>query len=94
MGQVGIGYQNAGWQVNLYASYNSGSRRALFTDVGVSNREFSPAWLNLDLNARVPLTKTLAFLVYLENLANVSYEKGNRIYQPGLTIRVDLNATF
>jgi vitamin B12 transporter len=94
VGQVGVGYQNSGWQVNVYASYNSGSRRALFTDTGVSSREFSPSWLNLDFTARVPITNNLAFLLYLENLANVRYEKVNRIYQPGLTIRVGLNANF
>jgi vitamin B12 transporter len=94
VGQIGLGYQNVGWQINLYASYNSGSRRALFTDTGVSNRQFSPAWLNLDLNARIPLTRNLAFLLYLENLAGVRYEKVNRIYQPGLTFRVGVSANF
>lgn len=94
VGQLGFGYNHNGWQVNLYASYNSGSRRALFADTGVSTRDFSPSWVNLDLNARVPLTKNLAFLVYLENLANVSYEKVNRIYQPGLTFRVGVSAEF
>jgi vitamin B12 transporter len=94
VGQLGLSYENNGWQANLYASYNSGSRRALFTDVGRKSTDFSPSWLNLDFNARVPLTQNLAFLLYLENLANVSYEKVNRIYQPGLTFRVGLSASF
>jgi vitamin B12 transporter len=92
--QLSLGYESNGWQVNLYASYNSGSRRALFTDSGVSPKDFSPSWLNLDLNARIPLFKNVGLLVYLENLANVSYEKVNRIYQPGLTFRIGLSATF
>ncbi|MEX0268162.1 TonB-dependent receptor plug domain-containing protein [Leptolyngbyaceae cyanobacterium UHCC 1019] len=94
VGQLGFGYDHSGWQVNLYASYNSGSRRALFTDAGVSSTDFSPSWLNLDLNARIPIVKNVAFLLYLENLANVSYEKVNRIYQPGLTFRVGVSASF
>ncbi|NJP10628.1 MAG: TonB-dependent receptor [Leptolyngbyaceae cyanobacterium RU_5_1] len=92
--QIGIGYQNAGWQVNLYANYHSGSRRALFTDTGASTTDFSPSWLNLDLNARIPLFKNIGLLLYLENLADVSYEKVNRIYQPGLTFRLGLSAEF
>lgn len=92
--QIGFGYDWNGWQVNLYANYNSGSRRALFAEAGVNPREFSPSWLNLDLNARVPLTANLGLLIYLENLADVSYEKVNRIYQPGLTFRVGVSATF
>lgn len=92
--QVGFGYDWNGWQVNLYANYNSGSRRALFTAVGDNPRDFSPSWLNLDFNARIPILKNLAFLIYLENLADVSYEKVNRIYQPGLTFRLGLSATI
>jgi vitamin B12 transporter len=92
--QLGIGYDSNGWQVNLYANYYSGSRRALFTDTGVSTTDFSPAWVNLDLNARIPLSQNVGFLIYLENLANESYEKVNRIYQPGLTFRLGLSANF
>lgn len=92
--QIGIGYDWNGWQLNLYANYNSGSRRALFTAVGEDSRSFSSSWLNLDLNARIPIVQNVAFLVYLENLADVSYERVNRIYQPGLTFRVGLSANF
>ncbi len=86
--QLGIGYSSAGWQVNLYANYHSGARRALFTTAGVSTTEFSPSFFNLDLNARVPLGQTMGLLIGLENLTGVSYEKVNRIYQPGLTFRI------
>lgn len=92
--QVGFSYDWNGWQVSLYANYNSGSRRALFTAFGDNPRDFSPSWLNLDLSARVPLLKNLAFLIYLENLAGVSYEKVNRIYQPGLTFRLGISASI
>ncbi|MBL1173605.1 MAG: TonB-dependent receptor [Pantanalinema sp. GBBB05] len=92
--QIGLGYDWNGWQVNLYANYHSGSRRALFTAVGDNPRDFSPSWLNLDLNARIPILQNVGLLIYLENLADASYEKVNRIYQPGLTFRVGLSATF
>lgn len=92
--QIGFGYDWNGWQVNLYANYNSGSRRALFTSIGDNPREFSPSWFNVDLNARIPIFKNLGLLIYLENLADVSYERVNRIYQPGLTFRVGLSANF
>jgi vitamin B12 transporter len=94
VGQFGIGYNHAGWQLNLYANYFSGARRALFAEPGVSNRDFSPAWLSFDLGARVPLLPNVGLLVYLENLGNRAYEKVNRIYQPGLTFRLGLSATF
>jgi vitamin B12 transporter len=94
VGQAGIGYDSGGWQINLYATYSSGSRRALFTNPGDNPRDFSPSWLNLDLNARVPLFKNVGLLVYLENLADRTYEKANRIYQPGLTFRLGLTASF
>jgi len=92
--QIGFGYDWNGWQINFFANYNSGSRRALFTAVGDSPLDFSPSWLNLDLNARIPILKNLALLIYLENLADVSYEKVNRIYQPGLTFRLGLSASL
>jgi vitamin B12 transporter len=34
VGQFGIGYNSQGWQLNLYASYFSGARRALFAEAG------------------------------------------------------------
>ncbi|MCS6815686.1 MAG: TonB-dependent receptor, partial [Cyanobacteria bacterium] len=92
--QLGIGYNSGGWQVNLYANYNSGARRALFTSPGVSNRDFSPSFLNLDLNVRVPLTSGLGLVLFIENLTDVSYEKVNRIYQPGMTVRVGLQTNL
>lgn len=94
VGQIGFGYESQGWQVNLFVSYFSGARRALFVNTGLSNLEFSPAYLNLDLSARIPLSKNFALTLYLENLADVTYEKVNRIYQPGLTYRVGLQSTF
>ncbi|MFM7472128.1 MAG: TonB-dependent receptor plug domain-containing protein, partial [Nodosilinea sp.] len=85
--QFGINYEWDGLELNLYANYNSGSRRALFSAPGVDTREFSRDWLNLDFNLRAPISQNLALLIYLENLADVSYERVNRIYQPGLTFR-------
>lgn len=94
VGQVGIGYASAGWQLNFLASYNSGARRAFFTNPGESTKDFIPSWINLDLNARVPISKNIGLVVYLENLADVVYEKANRIYQPGLTFRAGVQASF
>lgn len=88
VGQFGIGYQSGGWQVNLFASYFSGARRAFFNNPGDSPRDFSPSFLNLDLAARIPLFRNLGLTLFLENLTDVRYEKANRIYQPGLTFRV------
>jgi vitamin B12 transporter len=92
--QLGIGYQSQGWQVNLFASYYSGSRRAFFNNPGDTSTDFSPSWVNLDLSTRIPLTRNLGLTVYLENLADRTYEKANRIYQPGLTFRVGLQSSF
>ncbi len=94
VGQVGISYENKGWQANLYGNYNSGSRRALFTTAGTDPLSFSPAWFNLDFNARIPVHKNVGLLLYVENLADVSYEKVNRIYQPGITFRVGVSANY
>lgn len=94
VGQLGIGYQSQGWQVNLIASYNSGSRRAFFNTPNESTTDFTSSWLNLDLNARIPITRNIGLLVYLENLADRTYEKANRIYQPGLTFRIGLQSNF
>jgi vitamin B12 transporter len=92
--QFGIGYASAGWQLNFFASYNSGARRAFFTNPGESTTEFIPSWVNLDLSARVPITENIGLVLYLENLADVTYEKANRIYQPGLTFRIGLQSSF
>ncbi|MBE9054094.1 TonB-dependent receptor [Nostocales cyanobacterium LEGE 11386] len=92
--QTGIGYQNSGWQANLYVTYNSGTRRALFNNPGESNRDFAPSFLNLDLSGRIPLTSNLGLTVYLENLLGEQYERVNRIYSPGLTFRVGLTSSL
>ncbi|HAJ59249.1 MAG TPA: TonB-dependent receptor [Cyanobacteria bacterium UBA8543] len=94
VGQIGIGYASAGWQLNLFASYNSGARRAFFTNPGESTTDFIPSWLSLDLSARIPVTKNIGIVVYLDNLADVPYEKANRIYEPGFTFRVGLQSSF
>lgn len=90
--QLGVGYDSNGWQVNLYANYVSGARRALFTNLGDQSTEFSPAWVRLDLGLRIPIVHGLGLTVFLENLTNQTYEKANRIYQPGLTVRIGLQS--
>ncbi|MBD2358832.1 TonB-dependent receptor [Tolypothrix sp. FACHB-123] len=90
--QTGIGYQNSGWQANLYVTYNSGARRALFNRVGDSTTDFAPSFLNLDFSGRIPITRTLGLRVYLENLLGEQYERVNRIYSPGFTFRVGLSS--
>ncbi|MFN9019206.1 MAG: hypothetical protein ACK5XC_10195, partial [Pseudanabaena sp.] len=60
----------------------------------VNPAEFSPAYLSLDFNAKVPLYKDLSLNLSLENLTDQSYEKTNRIFQPGLTYRIGLQASF
>ncbi|HEY9747854.1 MAG TPA: TonB-dependent receptor [Allocoleopsis sp.] len=92
VGQLGIGYESGGWQVNLYANYFSGARRALFNTPGDTIEDFSPAWLRLDLGLRVPITRSLGLTAFLENLTDQTYERANRIYQPGLTVRVGLQS--
>nr|WP_290226034.1 TonB-dependent receptor [Trichocoleus desertorum] len=92
VGQLGIGYESAGWQVNLYANYFSGARRAFFNTPGDTIEDFSPAWLRLDLGLQVPITRRLALTAFLENLTDQTYERANRIYQPGLTVRVGLKS--
>jgi vitamin B12 transporter len=92
--QMGIGYESNGWQLNLIASYNSGSRRALFNLPGQSTTDFSPSWLNLDLGGRIPITRNLGLNVFVENLAGVEYEKVNRIYQPGRTFRIGVSSSI
>ncbi|MBK1990067.1 TonB-dependent receptor [Sphaerospermopsis aphanizomenoides BCCUSP55] len=94
--QAGIGYQNSGWQANLYLTYNSGTRRSLFTNTaaGDKNTDFSPSFVNLDLSGRIPVSKNLGLTVYLENLLGEQYERVNRIYSPGFTFRVGLTANI
>jgi len=92
--KLGINYNSNGYQANLFFNYYSGSRRAVFAAAGVSTTEFSPAYLSLDFNAKVPLYKDISLTLSLENLTDKSYEKTNRIYQPGLTYRVGLQASF
>lgn len=94
VGQFGVGYDWNGWQINLYANYYSGARRAIFTLPTDKPTDFSPSWISFDLNARIPITAELGLLIYLENLADKTYEKANRIYQPGLTFRIGLQSTL
>ncbi|MBD2384240.1 TonB-dependent receptor plug domain-containing protein [Cylindrospermum sp. FACHB-282] len=92
--QSGIGYQNAGWQANLYLTYNSGSRRSTFVRTGDKNTDFVPSFVNLDLSGRIPVTSNLGVIIYLENLLDEQYERVNRIYSPGFTFRVGLSSNF
>ncbi|MBE9201227.1 MULTISPECIES: TonB-dependent receptor [unclassified Nodularia (in: cyanobacteria)] len=92
--QAGVGYQNSGWNANLYLTYNSGTRRAFFNVPGETSRDFAPAFLNLDLSGRIPVTPNLGLTVYVENLLGEQYERVNRIYSPGLTFRVGLTSNF
>ncbi len=92
--QTGVGYQNSGWQANLYVTYNSGARRAFFTNPGDTITDFAPSFVNLDLTGRIPVTSNVGLTVYLENLLGEQYERVNRIYSPGFTFRVGLNASF
>ncbi|MBC5794495.1 TonB-dependent receptor [Sphaerospermopsis sp. LEGE 00249] len=94
--QGGIGYQKNGWQANLYLTYNSGTRRALFTNTaaGEKNTDFSPSFVNLDLSGRIPVSQNLGLTFYLENLFGEQYEKVNRIYSPGFTFRLGLTSSI
>ncbi|NDJ23130.1 TonB-dependent receptor [Nostoc sp. B(2019)] len=92
--QTGVGYQNAGWQANLYVTYNSGARRAFFTNPGDRSTDFAPSFLNLDFSGRIPITSALGLTVYLENLLGEQYERVNRIYSPGFTFRVGLSSNL
>jgi vitamin B12 transporter len=62
--QLGIGYGNKGWEVNLLSSYNGGSRRALYVSPGQTNTDFIPAFLNLDLSARIPVGENVGLNLY------------------------------
>jgi outer membrane cobalamin receptor len=90
--QAGIGYQSGGWQANLYATYNSGARRAFFTNPEDKTTDFVSPFFNLDFSARIPLTRTLGIRVYLENLLGEQYERVNRTYSPGFTFRIGLTS--
>lgn len=90
--QAGIGYEKDGWQANLYATYNSGARRALFINPSDRNTDFSPSYINFDLSGRIPLNRGLGLTFYLENLLGEQYERVNRIYSPGFTFRVGLSS--
>ncbi|MBW4601236.1 MAG: TonB-dependent receptor [Calothrix sp. FI2-JRJ7] len=92
--QAGVGYEKNGWQANLYATYNSGARRALFTAPGDKNTDFVPSYFNLDLSTRIPVTPNLGLTFYLENLLGEQYERVNRIYSPGFTFRVGLTSNI
>ncbi len=92
--QAGIGYANNGWELKLLANYNGGTRRALFTSPGQTRTDFVPAFLNLDISTRIPLSAHTALNLYVENLADVQYERVNRIYSPGLTFRAGISAFF
>ena len=91
--QVGVGYQNAGWQANLYATYNSGARRSIFSRTVIAT-DFAPSFFNLDFSGRIPLTSNLGLNVYLENLLDEQYERVNRIYSPGFTFRLGLTSNL
>ncbi len=94
--QTGIGYQKNGWQGNLYATYNSGSRRSVFSRnlPGERSTDFAPSFFNLDFSGRIPVSKNLGLTFYLENILGEQYERVNRIYSPGFTFRVGLNSSL
>jgi vitamin B12 transporter len=92
--QLGLGYANRGWEVNLSTNYNAGTRRAFFNNSGQTSTDFVPPFLNLDLGARIPVSENIGLNLYVENLADVQYEKVNRIYSPGRTYRIGVSASF
>ncbi|MFN6568931.1 TonB-dependent receptor [Dendronalium sp. ChiSLP03b] len=92
--QAGVGYQNSGWQANLYVTYNSGARRSIFNRTGDKPTDFAPSFFNLDFSGRIPITSTLGLTVYLENLLDEQYERVNRIYSPGFTFRLGLTSSL
>ncbi|MBD2131686.1 TonB-dependent receptor [Sphaerospermopsis sp. FACHB-1094] len=94
--QGGIGYQKHGWEANLYLTYNSGTRRAVFANTAAGERptDFSPSFVNLDLSGRIPVSQNLGLTFYLENLFGEQYEKVNRIYSPGFTFRLGLTSSI
>ncbi|MTJ11161.1 TonB-dependent receptor [Anabaena sp. UHCC 0187] len=94
--QTGIGYQKHGWQANLYATYNSGSRRSVFSRniPGERSTDFAPSFFNLDFSGRIPVNKNLGLTFYLENILGEQYERVNRIYSPGFTFRIGLTSSL
>jgi outer membrane cobalamin receptor len=92
--QLGVGYASKGWEANFSANYNSGTRRAFFTNPGQTSSNFVPSFLDLDLGAKIPVNENIGINLYLENLADIQYEKVNRIYSPGRTFRVGVSANF
>jgi vitamin B12 transporter len=92
--QLGVGYANRGWELNLSGNYNSGTRRAFFTNPGQTTTSFVPSFFDLDLNARIPVNENIGLNLAIENLADVQYEKVNRIYSPGRTFRAGVSANF
>jgi vitamin B12 transporter len=92
--QIGVGYANKGWEVNLLTNYNSGTRRTFFNNPGQTSSNFVPSFLNLDLGAKIPVSENVGVDLYIENLADVQYEKVNRIYSPGRTFRAGVSANF
>lgn len=92
--QLGVGYANKGWELNLSGNYNSGTRRAFFTNPGQTTTSFVPSFFDLDLNARIPVSENIGLKLAIENLANIQYEKVNRIYSPGRTFRAGVSANF
>jgi vitamin B12 transporter len=94
--QSGLGYESKGWAANLYLTYNSGTRRVLFTNTNAGQQatDFAPSFVNLDLSGRIPVGKNVGLTFYLENLLGEQYEKVNRIYSPGFTFRVGVNASI
>jgi vitamin B12 transporter len=94
VGKLGVGYRSNGWQASVYGNYYSGARRALFVNAGETARDFSEPWFSVDLSLRAPIAKQLGLTIFLENLFDKSYEKVNRIYQPGLTYRIGLQGSF
>ncbi|MBH8574272.1 TonB-dependent receptor [Nostocaceae cyanobacterium CENA369] len=92
--QAGIGYQNAGWQANLYLTYNSGARRSIYNRTSDKPTDFSPSFFNLDFSGRIRIAGSLGLTVYLENLLDEQYERVNRIYSPGFTFRLGLSSNL
>jgi outer membrane receptor protein involved in Fe transport len=91
---VGVGYANNGWETNLSTNYNGGTRRTFFVNPGQTNTSFVPSFLDFDLSARVPISENVGLNLYIDNLADVQYEKVNRIYSPGRTFRAGVSANF
>ncbi|MEI6443069.1 MAG: TonB-dependent receptor [Nostocales cyanobacterium ELA583] len=94
--QTGISYQKNGWQGNFYTTYNSGSRRSIFSRniSGERSTDFAPSFFNLDFSGRIPVSKSLGLTFYLENILGEQYERVNRIYSPGFTFRVGLSSSL